>query len=366
MRKILFIAPGWLAADPDESVLRQNLPGLQRLAELGSLSKLAPLPQTETPEALVLGFPPGQISLQQGPLTIAALGADPPDKSTHFHLSLMSLNEGKLTQHELDLPPEQVESVLSRAKALNTKSITIVLGEGKDHGLVWEGRGDIGMAGPSAVDGKALADVLPEGDNEPAFRRFIDDSVNLLGELDLNAERVDQGLKPINILWPWGPGTRVRVPNLALERGEPVEVLSPSLRLAGLTRLSGYRHKFRDLLVKGLNTNWETLRQKALAGNSILIWTPIFDDLRFRENLEEASWLTKQIDEFFVEPILRSAPETSTRFAILAPNSNGQGLAIVFQTKDIGSNVIPFDERAFDDRLSENQLHEMVNQLLQP
>jgi hypothetical protein len=366
MRKIILIAPGWLGPDGNNSVLRQTLPGLTRVAELGQLSKLAPIPNTETPETLVLGLQPNQVRLAQGPLTVAALGADPPDRSTHFHLSPLSLDGDIIREQPFDLPPEQVDLAMARAKLLNTKTLTIVAGEGIDHGLVWEGLGDMGTTGPVEANGKAYHDCLPQGDNEPALRRFIDDSVNILGELEFNAERIDQGLPPINLLWPWGQGVRMRVPNLALQRGEPAEVVSPSLRLAGLTRLAGYRHADRHLLARGLNAGWESLANRALNGHTTIVLTPIFEQLRAKEQLEEAEWLTKQIDDFFIDPIFTSARETPTRFAILAPNQEGEGLSVAYETKWNEGNSIPFDERAIDERLPMRQLHESMDSLLNP
>lgn len=365
MRKIIFIAPDWLASEGRESVLRQNLPGLARLAELGELHKLSALPKTETPEAQVLGMAPHQAELAQGPLTVAALGADPPERSTHFHLIPMALQDGVLVAHRLELPPEQVDLAMARAKVLNTKTLTIVPGEGADHGLVWEGLGDIGTTGPESADGQPYRTCLPQGDNEPALRRFIDDSVNLLSELEFNDERIDQGLPPINILWPWGQGVRRRVPNLALQRGEPIEVVSPSLRLAGLARLAGYRHASRSLLARGLNADWRGLADRALNGRTTLIWTPVFQELRTGEQIEEASWLSKEIDEKFIGPILDSAVEVPTRFSILVPSGEGEGLGVDYETKMNAGNVVPFDERALEERLAVRQLHEGIAGLLE-
>jgi hypothetical protein len=82
--------------------------------------------------------------------------------------------------------------------------------------------------------------------------------------------------------------------------------------------------------------------------------------------LEEASWLSKQLDELFIDPILASALETPTRFAVLAPNGETEGLSAIYETKWNEGGYIPFDERAFDERIPVRQLHETIDLLLNP
>ncbi len=102
MRKVTIVVPGWLAGNDGDSILRQSLPALARLAEAGELAKVAPLPEVETPEALLLGLAPDKVRLAQGPLMVAALGADPPERSTHFHLSILSLTDDAVSIPRLD------------------------------------------------------------------------------------------------------------------------------------------------------------------------------------------------------------------------------------------------------------------------
>jgi hypothetical protein len=364
MRKILLIAPDWLAADQDESVLRQNLTALSQMAELGELKRISPLPQVETPEALVLGFPPDHVRLAQGPLTVAALGADPPPRSTHFHLTPMSFDNGNLAEIEWDLPGEEVDMAMERAKILNTKTLTIVAGENKDHGLVWEGMGDLGTRDPATASQQGYHASLPEGDNEPALRRFVDDSVNILSELEFNARRVNEGLPPINVLWPWGHGVRLDVPNMAIHRGAPAFVVSQSLRLAGLTRLAGYRHSDRISTRLGMNADWEQIANQAMARDATIIWTSIFKDLRSKGQLDEAQWLSKRIDDLLVDPILSHSRDNPIRLSILAPCSSGEGLSLTYQSRMSSGNTTPFDERALEEKLSSWQLHEAVELLM--
>jgi hypothetical protein len=362
-RRWVVIFPEWLASDGD-SVLRQNLPTLSAIAERGEVRKLAKIPEIETPESLYLGFGSDKVRLAQGPLTVAALGADPPVGSTHFHLSPMAFQDGIVSEHKLAVPPEQIEIVMDRSKKLNTKRLTIVDGEGLDHALVWEGRGDLGTTQPPEASGKPMRGVLPQGDNEPALRRFIDDSINLLSELEFNAERLDKGLLPINLLWPWGQGIRTAVPNLALMRGSPTTVLTDSLRLEGLSRLAGYRPQGRSWLGNGMNAKWQEAANKF--GDATVLVCHAFRRLRQENLLEEASWLTKEIDTWLLDPLFASAKETATDLAILAPSTFGQGLCLRYQTGGAPDSTLPFDERAIEERIGESGLSDVVDAVLQP
>ncbi|HEY0866122.1 MAG TPA: hypothetical protein VGE01_02015, partial [Fimbriimonas sp.] len=222
MRRVLIVLPNLLGQPGEATPLQGALPNLEILAEAGTVTKIAPLPDVETPEALYLGMAPDQGQLRQGPLTVAALGQDPPDRSTHFHLSLASLHDGILSFPQIGAHPAALVRMLPR---LNTRTLTLLPGIRTDHALVWEGLGDLSTVSPPRAGGRPIRDCLPEGDNEPALRRLIDDSVNLLAESDENRIREEEGLPPLNILWPWGHGTCVPVPNLWLERGERALVM---------------------------------------------------------------------------------------------------------------------------------------------
>ncbi|HSI72700.1 MAG TPA: hypothetical protein VK934_05945, partial [Fimbriimonas sp.] len=257
MRRTVLIVPGLVQEPGGESVLRQKLPTLQALSDLGNTFRLSPLPNVETPEALYLGMPPTEGQLRQGPLTVAALGADPPERSTHFHLSLLSLDEDRVVKPTHMPTPEEGRILFERAKLLNTRTLTVLQGEELDHALVWEGLGDFETHAPGTE--LSYAKHRPEGDAEVLLRRLIDDSVNLLSDLELNQRRIDEGLQPFNILWPWGHGRRVPVRNLALMRAEPAMVESASLRMAGLSRLVGYSHVDRASVGRGLRTRFSQI-----------------------------------------------------------------------------------------------------------
>lgn len=187
-------------------------------------------------EAAYVGLPPTRIA--DGPLIVAALGAEPPERSLQFHLSLLGLQDGLVVPP----PPSTAEAAVVKPllSKLDTKRLTGLWGEGLDHALVLDGFWDLGTTPLPEALGR-FQEVLPEGEMESTLRRYIDDSVNMLSELELNVRRIDEGVAPLNVLWPWGQGSPRRLPHLGLRRGSVLTVESPSLRMRGMARLVGYR-----------------------------------------------------------------------------------------------------------------------------
>lgn len=357
MRRTVLIVPELLG---EPSFLRQKLTSLEQIAELGSLFKLAPLPELETPEALLLGLSPEEGQLRQGPLTVAALKADPPERSTHFHLNLMSFDDGVARQIPFEVSSTELRQVLDLAKKLNTKSLTLVEGEGVDHALVWESLGHLRTSQAAAVDGQAIQGHMPDGDGDRLLRQYIDDSINLLSEIELNQRRMDEELPPLNLLWPWGEGVRHRVPNLALRRGEPAMVLSNSLRLAGLARLAGYRHGDRSRFGRLTHTRFGWILETTAKEPLTIIVVDTFAAFRAAGQFEEGEWLGREMEKVLVAPLLEQALREPSRLVVLAPGA-GSGLGLWFETGNSGANSIPFDERALDERsLAVRGLYEMV------
>ncbi len=348
--KTVLIAPGLLAGPDGETVLRQSLPSLERMAELGTLRKLSPIPEMQTPEALYLGMRRTEAQMAQGPLTVAGLGADPPDRSTHFHVSVLTRDGEGLSIPNVLPSAEEERQIVAAMKRLDTKTLTTVTGEALDHGLVWEGLGDLMTRSPASASAKPARSVLPEGDAEPILRRFIDDSVNVLSELEMNQRRVDEGLPAFDILWPWGHGVRLPVPNLALRRGEPAQVESDSLRLAGLSRLAGYRHGDRHWHRSGLNLDLGGLAERAQAERTLIIVTNAAAELRAKGLLEELEWFVRRFDDLLLAPLFEAALRSPRTITLLAPSQTTPGLTVSFSHGQANSNAIPFDERALEER----------------
>ena len=127
-------------------------------------------------------------------------------------------------------------------------------------------------------------------------------------------------------------------------------VLSTALRMAGLTRRVGYRHADRHAYGRGLNSKLEKLAEEAIRGPLTFIFIDALEILRQREKLEEAEWLTREIDQRLLRPLFESALKAPSRLTLAAPAANGEGLAVTFATGDHAANPIPFNEHALDEK----------------
>ncbi len=351
MRQVVLIIPGLVAQPGEESVLGRKLEGLARLGEIGEVSRLDAGPEVPCPEALWLGMRPDQAQMAPGPLVVSALEADPPPRSTHFCLNLMSCQDGQIDKVHGTIEPAELRMILELAKKLDTKFLTLVPGPQTEHGLVWEKRGDMFTLPAPEAEGRPLAASLPEGDAERELRRYIDDSMNLLTELEFNQRRIDRGASALNLLWPWGQGERISLPNLALERGQPARVVSNSLRMAGLARLVGYRHADRGIFGRGLDQPWTKILEIVRSSSSTILLLGAFSQLRAEgvEKLEEMEWLVSRLDEALIRPLLEDLRQEPTRVLLASPGGE-QGLAVVAETGKPSVSLTPYDERALDDR----------------
>ncbi len=351
---MLIILDGILGSPESDSLIRK-VEGFQRIGEVSSLTRLT-IPEYETPEAMLLGLAPEEGQLRQGPLTVSALGWDPPERSLHFHLSLLSLTDSVRVPKQL-LTTDEFTIVKSKLAVLNTKRLTTLVGQQFDHGLVWERMAEIKTFAPTEI--VSLAQSLPEGDGDSELRRFIDDSVNILHEEEFNLRRIDNGLDPINLLWPWGHGYRLPVPNLALRYGLPYRYESASFRLAGLVRLAGFKHGEIGRFGTGLQTDFQRIPYDPGAIVHLDPWVK----MREREEFEEAEYLAAKCGEHLIGRLTDLVLEERLELGLILPGKHGS-LATTFSATPTGSGQ-PLDERSFGEKkLPIQPLHECVQNAL--
>lgn len=341
MNRLLIVFPDSLSTQ--DNVFREWGGVFSWTLERGRVHRVRSDTHAETPELAWFGVNPSQYPVADGPLTIAAFGKEPPPRSVHFHLSLASLDVSGTVRATPDrIAAAEFDELSKLLSKLDTRSLTVVVGSALDHGLVWEsGSLDLGTTPIVQADGKEWSTVLPEGDGEPLLRRLIDDSVNLLSDLDVNKRRVDEGFAPLNLLWPWGQGIRPELPNLSLLRGKPTLVQSRNLRLLGLAALQQCRHSDAAfptplrLDASKLNSSGTTLVYAEHVARAVAAGRP-----------DDAGRMLDEFGKSFLAPVVEAS---ETVVQLIAMNGQGRGLSLLFDPRLTVQNIVPFDAEVVED-----------------
>lgn len=305
---------------------------------------------------------------------VAAFSGSLPDDAVCLALDLLAWSPDGGAARIGPAPESDVREALAVARRLETSSLSIVEGRGDQHGAIWlDGSTELFLDPPERLLGEALSTHLPTGEGEAILRRLIDDSINLLTPLELNRRREGEGFPPLNLLWPWGAGWPDRLRNLSLRIGAPIEVASGSLRLAGLSRLAGCRHVGQDLIGHGINIRFGEVGS-LLRGPVSIVVLDAPGRLREEGRLDEAAWVLARFDEEFLGPQMDEAAVGHVRIAVFAPGfeprpstsptASPRGIGALYDSNAVVSNVVPFDERALEERLPVHDLWKSIERTL--
>jgi 2,3-bisphosphoglycerate-independent phosphoglycerate mutase len=138
--------------------------------------------------------------------------------------------------------------------------------------LAWrEAPGDLVCSSPFEAAGEPLAPHLPRGEGEERIRQWMFDSYEILYEHRINRRRVDEGLAPATMLWPWSPGRRIELPAFSVRQATWGVVIAGTDLVRGMARLVG----LRPLDVPGVTGDLDTdYVAKALAALHALAEVP--------------------------------------------------------------------------------------------
>lgn len=360
MRSKVWVFPG--AMGPElESIWEEPPGGLKMLGELGEVFRLAPVLGLE---ASLMGLSEG-VEVAKGPLIVAAFGWEPPSRSVHFELSLLSVGEGGVVGAVDHIEREEAQILEEQFARLATKKLTPKWGEQATHGLVWEeGSLDLGCATSDVILGGHWESKLPDGDGELMLRTLIDDSLNLLDGLEINQRRFDDGKPKLNLLWPHSFGFQPDLPNMALRRGNLAEFWSNEIGIQGMAKLVGYRHSQREGFRRGVHVSdkvirgfWDQEGLGALVDRGL-------GQMLVAELVEEARYSLEQFDGVWEKVAYDVKAGEEVLGAIMCPNIGDTGMGLVFGL-GVKANQIPFDVRAWDDnRLRNLRMNEVMAKIL--
>lgn len=242
-RQVVIVVPDLMPAD--ESKWQETAPEpLRKLLSTSGWNSYYQPAALMTPEYSLFGFDPERTMAMQGPITASAIGIEPPSNALCMHLSLVSMGEDGILKHP-GLPPDRTElmSIFQTLERLQDSHFHFIQGFALDHCLVESPiQSDMITHDPSFAFGKHYTESLPLGSGDSRYRRLFEDAHELLQKLGLSEVRFENGLPPINAIWPWGGGFPLARRQMPFERGRTASYFGGDLRILGLCNSMRYPH----------------------------------------------------------------------------------------------------------------------------
>lgn len=242
-KQVVLVVPDLMPAD--ESKWEESAPKvLQVLLQKTEWKGYSQATGLLTPEYAFFGFDPEHTLAMQGPITASALCIEPPSNALCMHLSLVSLTEDGVVDHP-GLPPDRTElaTIFQTLERLQDSFLHFIQGYALDHCLVESPiQSDLSSISPAEAFGKPYKGALPQGSGDARYRQLFEDAHELLQKIDVNAIRTENGLPPINAIWPWGGGFPLAKRQMSFERGRSASYFGGDLRILGIANSLKYAH----------------------------------------------------------------------------------------------------------------------------
>lgn len=263
MKYVVVIADG--AADKPLAELEgrtpleaARTPHLDALARVGRVGRVATTPPgfeagSDICSMSLLGYDPARYHTGRAPLEAAALGLSPGPRDWIFRLNLVTVggdepgpDQGLMLDHSAGAIDDAGARELTRdlgaywhreAPAL---AAGFVLTPGVSYRSILvdesgETYGDVGTTPPHAIPREAWRRHLPRGGTAAErLTQLMEMSRGFLSAHPVNAARIDRGLRPANMAWIWGQGTRPEMPSFFERFGLRGAMITPVDLLAGI------------------------------------------------------------------------------------------------------------------------------------
>ncbi len=222
-------------------------PNFDLLAQSGLVGSVAVTPPDMYPGSdaanmALLGYDPTRYYTGRGPIEAAAMSIPLDAKDVAFRCSIISTDGEKLLDYSAGhISTLEAEPIIALAnQKLCASYQRLFTGVQYRHILRWTGGPtELKTAPPHESQDKTLAEIYPQGDMAEQIRRFSEDSLNMLDDLEFNRQRRNEGKPPANMLWPWSPGRTPELPSFSVKRGMTGAVISAVDVVRGLGKLTG-------------------------------------------------------------------------------------------------------------------------------
>ncbi|MBI2300616.1 MAG: hypothetical protein HYU66_17040 [Armatimonadetes bacterium] len=314
MPRLILLLSG-LADDPHDALDGKTplesaaTPNLDQLAAVSEVGLCRPVPERPLDDPAIGAdlttlalFGYAEVPGCRGALELLGAGAGLGLRDSGFRLDLLSPGE------PFPAPPtaDESEQLWGDLATVCTRSNVRIRRTSRLRGLgLWtEGPVDVLVPPPGQLDGD-LDSQLPQGDQDDAIRRLIDDARELLYSHPVNLARRHEGQPTYEVLWPWGFGRAPRLRMFVFKTGHLPVVLADHLAVRGAAMAAavtapqtgqadkGRPHELAGALVPALERADSVVAHHALADRAGHTGDP-----------ERKKWAVEQFDALLIGPVM--------------------------------------------------------------
>ncbi len=243
-----------------------DTPNLDRLAKMGRIGTAATTPKgfgagSDVCTMDLLGYEPSVYHTGRAPLEAAAIGVESNPEEWIFRLNLVTVGakgsdqEGLMLDHSAGgIPDAEAKALLdglveywAEHEPELASAFELTPGVGYRSILVdrsvrsLRAYSSVECTPPHEIPDRPWEAALPSGGEEGAvLSRLMRLSHEYLSGHEVNLARVEQGLRPANMAWIWGQGTRPELPSFESRYGLKGAMITSVDLLSGIAKLIGW------------------------------------------------------------------------------------------------------------------------------
>ncbi len=311
-----------------------HTPAMDTLAAMGEIGMVHTIPEgmnpgSDTANLSVLGYDPRKYYSGRSPLEALSIGVAMKDTDVALRCNLVTLSkeEGpyenrRILDHSSDeIPTEEAALLLEAvAKELADEEFQFYVGTSYRHLLIWNHGKVQELTAPHDVLGQTIGAHLPK---EPALRRMMERSYEILKNHPVNEARREKGLKPANSCWFWGAGTKPSLSSFEEKNHLRGAMVSAVDLLKGIAVGASMKVIAVEGANGGLHTNYEGKARAAVdiltkeGYDFVYVHVEAPDEMGHQGSVERKAQAIEYLDERVIRPIWEGLKEAGAEFRLL-------------------------------------------------
>ncbi|MCL6518468.1 MAG: cofactor-independent phosphoglycerate mutase [Armatimonadetes bacterium] len=343
-------------------------PFMDHLASTGQVGVVNTIPEGMEPGSDVaamslLGYDPRKYYTGRGPIEAVSMEIPLEKKDVAFRCNLVSSDGTTMIDYSGGhvSTDEARELITFVNEKLGTRKVQFYPGVSYRHIMVWrDGSAEIKTEPPHNIIGKAIKDYFPRGDGENMLRGLIYDSLEILDSHPINKRRREEGKNPANMIWPWGQGRALDMPNFLAKTGCTGAVVAAVDLLKGLGRAVGLKVVNVPGATGYLDTNYEGKGKAAVEAlrdrDFVLVHVEAPDEASHIGDIDKKIEAIENVDKLVLGTILEGLKNVE-KFRILVTPDHATPIEakthvtdpvpfVLFSSFEPAKTNLPFDERA--------------------